>query len=191
MPVDKNQLTKFNIGKGVVGGHRFAVWDYIGKCQGDECVIHDVCSYKDAKPTSDRQTKKCGIERYYMGVVFKPFGELVEKTKDPFIMQWIGLHIIPLYHQLIKLKKFERSLKSPMDVSSKGDVRAHPVLKEIRTVISAIRTEWRMSGLMEIVKDEGYMGGSFPAPLDDDDVTDLEGSPDYHDSLYTDTEEED
>ena len=134
MAIDK--LSKFNIGKGIVGGHRFAVWDYIGPCQGDECVIHDVCTYKDAKPTSDRQTKKCGIERYYMSVVFKPFADLVDKLKDPFVMQWVGLHIIPLYHQLIKLKKFERSLASPIDISSKGDARIHPVLKEIRAVIA-------------------------------------------------------
>ena len=185
MAIDK--LSKFNIGKGIVGGHRFAVWDYIGPCQGDECVIHDVCTYKDAKPTSDRQTKKCGIERYYMSVVFKPFADLVDKLKDPFVMQWVGLHIIPLYHQLIKLKKFERSLASPIDISSKGDARIHPVLKEIRAVISAIRTEWRMSGLMEAAKDEGYLSGSFPEPLD---TTDLEGDAGYHDSLYVDEEEE-
>ena len=187
MPVDKNQLTNFNVGKGVIGGHRFAVWDFVGKCQGDECIIHDVCSYKDVNPGTERPTKKCGVERYYMGVVFKPFGELVEKVKDPFIMQWVGLHIIPLYHQLIKLKKFERSLDSPMDTTIKGDVRAHPVLKEIRTVIAAIRAEWKSSGMMEIARDEGYMSDSLPAPLDDDD---LEGDSDYHDSLYTDTEEE-
>ncbi len=188
MAIDKNQLTNFNVGKGVIGGHRFAVWDFVGPCQGDKCIIHDVCSYKDAKSTSDRPTKKCGVERYYMGVVFKPFFGLVEKTKDPFVMQWVGLHIIPMYHQLIKLKKVERSLKSPMDTTIKGDVRVHPVLKEIRSVIAAIRAEWKASGLMEVARDEGYLG-SMPAPLGDG-VAELEGDGSYHDSLYGETEED-
>lgn len=190
MVLDPKQLTRFNPGRGVIGGYRFAVWDFVGKCQGDDCILHKVCTYKDGKVGGkDPRAKKCSVERYYMGVVFKPFSELIEKTKDPFLMQWVGLHIIPLYHQLIKLKKIERSLDSPMDTTIKGDVRAHPVLGEIRKVIAAIRAEWKSSGLMEIARDEGYMGASLPAPLDD--IEDIEGDSDYHDSLYTDTEEED
>jgi len=75
-----------------------------------------------------------------------------------------------------------------MDVTGKGDIRPHPVYKEIRSVIKAIRAEWRASGLMQVAKDEGYIG-ALPAPLGDKDES-LEGDREYHDRLYGNEDEE-
>jgi hypothetical protein len=182
--VDRSQVTQFNLGRGVIGGFRFAVWDYVAPCQGKKCILHNHCTYKD--PTAGikgKHARKCGIERYYMGVVLKPFFELAEKLRDPFIMQWIGLHMVPLYGHLIKLKKYERSLGSPMEVTLKGDCRVNPVYREIRNVIVAIRKEWKYSGLVQAAKDEGYLG-AMPHPLGNMSDDDIDGDPNYHDNLY-------
>ena len=179
-------LAAFRAGKGLIGKYSFAVWDYIGPCQGDECPLNDVCTYKT---TSKSKTKKCGIERYYIRTIVEPFAQLAQELKDPFIMHWIGLHLVPLYHHLVKFKKVERALSNPMDKTRMGDLRVHPIYREIRNTIKAIRTEWKTSGLIQTAKDEGYLG-RLPSPLAGLEDDDLHGDGSYVSSLEADEDYE-
>ncbi len=176
-------LAAFRAGKGRIGKYSFAVWDYVSSCLGDKCPLSEVCTYK-ASP-SNKSVKKCGIERYYIRTIVEPFAVLAQELKDPFIMHWIGLHLVPLYHHLVKFKKVERALSSPMDKTKAGDLRVHPIYREIRNTIKAIRTEWKTSTLVQIAKDEGYFG-RLPSPLGGLEDGDLHGDPDYVSSLEED-----
>jgi len=185
MAVNKNQITNFKMGRGTIGEFSFAAWDFVSDCKGGECDLFKVCEYAKEYVSAgiEKQRRKCGVEAYYIRRVSHPFFEIVQNLKDPFIMQWVGFHIVPLYHHLVKFKKVERSLENPMMMTVRGDSVIHPVYREIRNTIAAIRKEWKNSGLMQIAKDEGYLG-RLPSPLAGDDDDPIDGDPDYHDTLY-------
>uniref|UniRef100_A0A6M3IMK1 Uncharacterized protein n=1 Tax=viral metagenome TaxID=1070528 RepID=A0A6M3IMK1_9ZZZZ len=159
----------------------FAVWDFVDVCKGPKCPIHARCPF--ATRAGGVQRKKCGVERQYLDAVLGPYTELLRKTRDPFLGQWVGLHIVPLYHQLVKLKKIERSLDTAEVIDKNLNIKIHPVYKEIRSVINAIRTEWNRSGIFRLAKDEGYLGSGVPMIEDGED---MDGDGAYHDRLYGD-----
>jgi hypothetical protein len=83
----------------------------------------------------------------------------MELVPDPFIMQWIGSHMIKLYHQLIKMQIEEMSIRGRISYMEKtGKISIHPVFKEQRDIIKAIRSEWKDSGLQELAKQHGFLG---------------------------------
>jgi len=158
---------------------KFAVWEHISECIGDRCNLFTTCGYKGGGKDT-----KCGVERYYLNVVMAPYAEIVDKIKDPFVGHWVGLHLIPLYHHLVKLKKMERGLLT-IDLEEglhAKRVRIHPVYKEIRDTIVAIRREWNLSGLYKLAQEQGYLGSG--VPILDGDETEMEGDRSYHDLLY-------
>ena len=157
----------------------FTVWDFVDECKREKCPLYQRCVF--ATRAEKSRVKKCGVERQYLNAVLAPYAELLRKVRDPFMAQWIGMHMIPLYHHLVKLKKIEQSLDTPETIDKNMNIRIHPVYKEIRAVISSIRTEWNRSGIFQIAKDEGYLGSGVPLIGDDED---MDGDGGYHDRLY-------
>lgn len=151
--INRLYLAKLPICKGRIGQTQVLLWDYVGPCSGDKCPVSKDCPYG--------REHRCGLERYFLGAVLKPFFELAykyENSPDPFVMQWIGIHIIPLYRILARLYKEELMLERPV-VGKK----VHPIYGEIRTTIEAIRKEWNQSGLVDLAKGFGYLKG-VPSP---------------------------
>jgi hypothetical protein len=62
---------------------------------------------------------------------------------DEAMLFKIGMQIIPLYVQLVKLQIVELSLTSPTYVSYKGTVMVHPIYKEIRETLKTIHIMWK------------------------------------------------
>jgi len=68
----------------------------------------------------------------------------------------IGQHIMPLYRHLFKMLKFELSLRSIEGLDPKGQVRIHPVYREIREIQRAIVEQFKSSGIHEAAKQAGF-----------------------------------
>lgn len=155
MSIRQQDICSIKLQKGRVEGYSFTSLDYVGPCKGEECPIADECIYWQ----NNSRIATCRVEGNYLRGVHETFMELVEKVPDPFVMQWVGSHMMKLYHQLIKMQLEEMAIKGRLTYQEKGGKMAiHPVFREIREIIRSIRSEWRDSGLYDIAREHGFLG---------------------------------
>ena len=122
---------------GDLDGRTVQRWDPATLCS-EHCCIYDDCPY----------TKKgrCNLEQNYMNVIFN---NLIHPNPDKGIadqlndieLQRVGIHLIPLYHQLIKMKKEAYSVRDISHVNKQGSIKIHPIFAEIREIIRCISKE--------------------------------------------------
>lgn len=168
-----------HVRKGFIGdsGVEVLIWDKVRDCRADDCPIFQSCPYmatafKRKKAAELRAAGKrignCGVEMKYIYHIEQPFLAMMQKSPEPFIMQTIGMHLIPLYHDLIQLKIEKAGLKEITYRDSKGTLRIHPVFDQLDKVHKMILTAWRSSRLMQFAIDAGFFkaGGSM-LPKDD------------------------
>jgi len=134
-----------------------------------------------------RYAKKghCAVESRYLYVVCNP---IVQLLKNPEVqlteLDWLdfGLKLVPLYHDLIRVKKAEAILDSIL-VDSVHGVKVHPLLKEKRDIIKAIdslditktlKDRFRELGMKDVISGKG------PSV---DEIMEQEGDPNFADSL--------
>jgi len=112
-------------------------WDALTLCPGDnKCKIYDRCPY------TKREGTKCRIEVNYMNAVYQAFLPIIEKTDDMMIRIKIGMHIIPLYLQLCRLKKTELALNGETCYQTpKGSIMTHPAYKSINETLRSLERE--------------------------------------------------
>ena len=142
----------------------FVVWDYIHACEPSTCELakHDICNY-------DKEGL-CGVEEWYVNAIFAVLAGFAERSGDVLVKQWLGFHVMPLYHQLVKLKKLEWAVSAVgrMEFQTKmGDWKIHPVYREIRDTIRAITMEWKVAGMQDVARELGYLGGAVPDGIND------------------------
>ncbi|MCP3681909.1 MAG: hypothetical protein GY861_04390 [bacterium] len=91
-------------------------------------------------------------------MIFKNFSDVLD---EPMLYQ-IGIHLMPLYKNLCKLKIEELGVKQAVTMNTKsGRDQINPIYKEIREHIKIIQMMWR---------DIGLKGAQLPPPnLDRDD----------------------
>jgi hypothetical protein len=114
-------------------------WDAINSCLEERCPAYKLCSYD--------KTGKCAVQKNYlnsvMNVIFRNYGE--DLTESEFMR--IGLHLIPLYKILCKLKMEEVMIERVIYYDAKGKININPVFKEIREYIKLIEFTWHSLGL--------------------------------------------
>lgn len=157
--------------------------DSLGTNSGDEmsfvsCRLAQRCRY----------VKKghCMVESRYLGVVCNPVIKLL-KSPDVHLteLDWLdfGLKQVPLYQDLIRVKKEKAALDSVL-INTVHGVKVHPLFKEARDIMKAIdslpitrllREKFRELGL----KDVTSVIGDTPA----DELMERDGDPDFADSL--------
>jgi len=167
---------------GNVGDRQIPRWGPASKCT-ETCPMWDDCEYA--------KREMCTLEAKYMDVVFNM---LISENKDIGITDqlddielWrVGFHLIPLYHQLIRLKKVAYTVDQRLTQTDKqGKLSIHPVFKEIRAVLQSISKEIKELKLNEKWKKKfGKMGGPGAGP----DIEDLfeHGDPSYYDKMAKD-----
>src|SRR3989304_7856638 len=85
---------------------RFVVWNVITPCHQEECPIFDRCPHEEKKIKGG----KCRVEQTYINSI----GAMVYRnykntfTEDQFFI--VGMHILPLYRHLCRLKIWEWSV---------------------------------------------------------------------------------
>jgi hypothetical protein len=119
-----------DVSKGIIReGVSLVGWESIDDCKGDECYAAFRCDQP--------KNGKCAVQVKYIqevcNMVFKNYGYLDEKG-------WfkIGMHLLPLYSQLCKMKIIESGIKDMACVNNKGGIYIHPIYKEIRDTIKCI-----------------------------------------------------
>lgn len=103
------------------------LWDAVPKCVPEECIIEDRCPYSKGGHCTLRVN-------YQKHVVDMVLGSLETVTEEQMLK--IGMHLIPLYTQLIAMKM--EALAAPTMVVSRGSIVPNPLFKEIRSVIKDI-----------------------------------------------------
>ena len=158
---------------GTSTSRRYDRWEPITPCS-DRCKLYEFCTIK--------KYDHCQVEVRYLMSVINPLFDSENGIGDKINLYTdirIRSLLIPLHHQLIKLLK-EFSVVEDLVVSSS----MHPILKEIRDVISAISREERTLGLttawMNKFDPKSLIPGPNAEPEEKDDalqyVEDLERS---------------
>lgn len=122
---------------------RYTVWNTITPCRQDECPIFDDCPYEEKL----KKGGKCKVEQSYINsvatMVYRNFRS--KFTEDQFFI--VGMHILPLYRHLCRLKIWEWSVREVMYETEKGTRHINPIYREVREQIKAISGQWRMLGI--------------------------------------------
>jgi len=108
-------------------------WDGIRDCSSELCPVNDMCGYL--------KRGKCAVQVKYLETLYNSI-LTTYKYLDEAMLFKIGMQIIPLYVQLMKMQIIELSLASPMVFTEKG-MSVHPIYKEIRATLSTIHIMWK------------------------------------------------
>ena len=132
------QLHKGEVREGV----HLVSWDCIQECDPAECPIGMRCLY--AHKASGKQ---CLLQIEYINelttTILDQYPHLAQDDMYRF-----GMHLVPLYSNLCRMKILEWSLPSVTCIDSKGNIKIHPVYNEIRTTIKTISSLWREMGFL-------------------------------------------
>ena len=141
---------------GDLDGRGVSRWDPTSKCT-ESCEIYEDCPYG--------KVGLCTLERNYMNNIFNnlisanPERGIADQLSD-IELQRVGIHLIPLYHQLIRMKKEAYAVKQMVHENKQGTLKVHPIFAEIRDVIKCISREMHDLKINEkFERKYGRMGG--------------------------------
>jgi len=121
-------------------------WDVVQECIGDDCPAYLICKFK--------KVGRCYAQTQYLraisSVVFRNYQNLTEPQ-----LYRIGMHLVPLYKTLIRLKIEELGVTSVLYTDGRGNKRVNPLFKEIRETIKTIESTWKTIGLEVDVEEPG------------------------------------
>lgn len=109
-------------------------WDGIKDCDVGRCPIVDMCTYI--------KRGKCAVQMKYLDTLYNAILGTYRHIDEMCLFK-IGMQIVPLYVQLVKLQMVELSLDSPMMANEAGNISVHPVYKEIRSTLTTIYGAWK------------------------------------------------
>ena len=142
----------------------FPVWDMIDKCT-DDCVIADKCQYSGSK--------NCKVMIAYIEKILELVQQEFYGTTNEQLFK-IGMHLIPLYRVLCKLKLVEASLSDMTYNTTQGGIRMHPVFRELREQFKIIDDTWKdlelkreEAGRQNIPTYEQLTGDGMPVMIQD------------------------
>jgi len=121
-------------------------WETVKPCRGERCVAYDMCEYS---VRNQEATAKCKVEATYLrsvaSIIYRNFITVLD---EPTLMR-VGMHLMPIYQNLCRLKISEIGIGSPVESDDKGRVFINPVYKEMREHIKLLEQTWRSLGLTE------------------------------------------
>ena len=120
---------------------KIIMFDAVQNCRTTECPIYDKCPY-----TKDPMVR-CSVETTYLKAIRESLWEDVGIKMTQDLLNKIGLHLIPLYHQLIRLQIYAYSITDVHYFTPRGQLRINPVFKEIRDTIRTIESTQKSMGM--------------------------------------------
>ena len=140
----------FSINRGTLKGEiNLYSWDYIDACDPERCPLKNICKYG-----SDI---KCTVMGQYMKSVSEVIINNFYESLDEPVLYRMGIHLMPLYRQLFKMKFSEIMIKQAMELNDKSGWKVNPVYREIREIIKTIEWMWNRLGLTKLAKDEAVL----------------------------------
>lgn len=115
-------------------------WDVVPKCTDELCPANQLCDYP-------RNVGKCQVTAVYLRAaaqtIFQNFSEILD---EPTLYR-IGIHLMPAYRTLCRLKIEELGVTKVISISSQGKPTANPIYREIRETIKLVEFLWEKLGL--------------------------------------------
>ena len=142
------KLGSMNIVKGSVGGGDINyTWDTVSECRLENCPAATRCHYLDGMSAGE----ECKImKKYLRAVSMILYDDHIEISAAQRLQ--IGMHIIPLYKTLCKMKIEEVGIVSALHETSRSTLQVNPVYKEIREIIKVIDNVWKSIGVKPVRK---------------------------------------
>ncbi len=143
----------------------------LAKLLAGRCRIQHLCTYKKS---TNGKTRKCGVQISYINAVSEMAHRCfrLQLQADEQLLFRFGMHLIPLYKTLCKLKMEELAVSNPVFLTMRGDRKADPIYREIRETVKLLMTCWKDLGLQGT-----ELGGIEPNPR---------GDTSYEEELYED-----
>jgi hypothetical protein len=104
-------------------------WDSVDNCSGEDCSLYDRCKHI--------KSGKCAVQVAYINNMCETMIE-VYKHMDEGSLFKVGMHLMPLYSYLCKMKIVEAGVRDMVNITNKGIVQIHPIYKEIRETLKTI-----------------------------------------------------
>jgi hypothetical protein len=144
-PTHKIKLGKMDIYKSNKDGMVNYAWDVVQKCQGVDCPAATQCPHVKDLLTED----DCKIMKNYMRSVSKVMYEAQSDNISSAQRYQIGMHIIPLYKTLCKMKIAELGIGNVTERTPRGTYQVNPIYKEMREIIKVIDQVWKSIGVRQ------------------------------------------
>ena len=166
-------LGVMKVSKGKHKGMQLWSWDAVPECYVDVCKISDTCRYEKGG--------RCTVQLLYVKSVNELIFRNFEGLDEPTLYR-IGMHLVPLYRHLCKLKIEELAVTNALYTTDKGIKKISPIYKEIRETIRQIEMQWKALDLKPKGKGKG---GMFPknTNLFEEDPEDPNFGGNYYDDL--------
>jgi len=133
----RNGIVKSENGKDKL--YELVYWNAVQRCDSSMCGCVDLCSNPcDGSP--------CSVLSSYMGNVYETMIRTYKGVMTEDSAYRIGMHLVPLYKILCRLKMQEFQEIGVMVTNSKGERKVNPIFEEIRKTILAIEKMWMNLG---------------------------------------------
>ncbi len=131
-------------------GNSLWSWDALQDCKGEECPAAKSCQYLHKAQERGDEMKKCRVMATYLRSVSTTILGNYENQMDEGQLFRVGMHIIPLYRNLIKMKIEEIGIRSVVTTDERGKKSINPLYKEIREYIKLIEQMWKSVGITNV-----------------------------------------
>ena len=120
-------------------GDTIYAWDVVQRCTHENCPASLQCQYK----SSIEEEGERKVMRNYIRSISMVLVQEGEEKLSALKRYQIGMHIIPLYKTLCKLKIEEVGVERIVTETPRGTLVANPLYKEMRETVKAIDQMWR------------------------------------------------
>ena len=119
--------------------YELVYWNAVHRCDIASCGCVDLCANPD-------ETKPCSIVSGYMGNVYEIMIRTYKGNLTEDVAYRIGMHLVPLYKILCRLKMQEFTETAVAYTNVQGTRKINPIFEEIRKTILAIEKTWQNLG---------------------------------------------
>jgi hypothetical protein len=134
MELDSSKIGNLELVKGTLRKDMpLFVWDAIRECTNIQCPVVGKCKYI--------HRGKCAVQVQYVESLYHAIFNTYSYLDEAMAFK-IGVEIIPLYVQLVRLQIIELSVDNLVISTGKGSA-IHPVLREIRDTLRCISSAWK------------------------------------------------
>lgn len=161
-------------------GHRMLCFDAVRACRDTACPLHEACPYP--------RGGKCLVETKYLAAVLENLMKIPGNKMTQEFLDKITLHLIPLFHQLIKFQIRAYAVEDVVYETAQGMIKVHPIFTEIRKTIAAIEATQKSLGVdLEYHRALGLVRGTGTAAKERD--ASAYGDPGYTEAMGEEVED--
>ena len=137
-------------GSDTTGMKQIITWEVIKFCSGERCPAFALCGYE--------KVGKCKVEGTYLRSIAQILHRNFIDVLDEPTLTRVGMHLMPIYQNLCRLKISELGVDNPGEADDNGRALINPVYTEIWEHIKLLEQTWRSLGLSDYYV-EAEMGG--------------------------------